>query len=268
MQVNLRDLTEEDMGLTVWRYMPFSKFISLIVYQALWFSKLNILQDQYEGMMPLATKQMMQAHDHKMKKHFPPEHHWQFDQMASRNEQDSRELCIVNCWFLGENESERMWREYGGGKESVAIKSTIKQLIDNIGVPHDKDMTSIGRIKYVDFTTHLMTMYHAIRGGERAFLKDAATYQHEKEIRIATLNLKTQACVSPEGKLYTKQEVQGKHMNNFAHPGLYIQARLQQLISEIRVSPEADTWFYLLVKRIIELNKWKMRVIRSELSHT
>ena len=152
--MNFRDLTQEDMSLTVWRYMPFSKFISLLVYHAIWFSKLNILQDEFEGMMPLATKQMMQAHHQELKKPFPPEQHWQFDEMASSNEQDSRELCIVNCWFLGENESDRMWREYGGGKESVAIKSTIKQLIDNIGVPHDKDMTSIGRIKYVDFKIH------------------------------------------------------------------------------------------------------------------
>jgi hypothetical protein len=266
--MNLRDITEEDMSLTVWRYMPFSKFLSLIVYQALWFSKLNILQDQFEGMMPLTTKQMMQAHHQGLKKPFPPEQHWQFDEMASRNEQDSRELCIVNCWFLGENESARMWREYGGGKESVAIKSTVKQLIENIGVPRDKDMTSIGRIKYVDIKTHMMTKYHANQGSERAFLKDAETYQHEKEIRIATLNFKTQACVSPEGKPYTKSEVKGKHMNNFENPGLYITVRLQQLISEIRISPEADTWFYLLVKRIVELNKWEISVKPSELSHT
>lgn len=266
--MNLRDLTQEDMSLTVWRYMPFSKFISLLVYQAIWFSKLNILQDEFEGMVPLATKQMMQAHHQELKKPFPPEQNWQFDEMASRNEQDSRELCIVNCWFLGENESERMWREYGGEKESVAIKSTVTQLIDNIGVPHDKDMTSIGRVKYVDLKTYMMTKYQANQGSERAFLKDAGAYQHENEIRIVTLNFKTQACMSPEGKPYTESEVRGKNMNNFENPGLYIAVRLQQLISEIRVSPEADKWFYLLVKRIVELNKWEISVKHSELSHT
>ena len=57
--MNLRDLTQDDMNLTVWRYMPFSKFISLLVYQAIWFSKLNILQDQFEGMMPEVTKKIL-----------------------------------------------------------------------------------------------------------------------------------------------------------------------------------------------------------------
>src|SRR5688500_17034414 len=96
----LRDLEKEDLDLTVWRYMPFSKFASLLVYQAIWFSKLNILQDQFEGMMPHATKALMQANDQELKKTFSPELHSQFDEMASRNEQDGRELLVASCWFL------------------------------------------------------------------------------------------------------------------------------------------------------------------------
>ncbi len=264
--MDLRDLKPEDMNLAVWRYMPFSKFVSLLVYQALWFSKLNILEDEFEGMMPLATKDMMQEDDQEMKKHFPPEQHWQFDQMASRNEQDSRELCIVNCWFLGQNESQCMWDEYGQGTEAIAIKSTVQQLIDNIAVPHKDNVTQFGRVKYVDHKTHMMSMYDASQGGERAFLKDAARFGHENEIRILTLNFKTMSCVSPEGVPYKESEVRGKHMNNFENPGLYIAARLEQLISEIYVSPKAEKWFHLLVKRIVELNKWEIGVKCSGLS--
>lgn len=263
--MNLRDLQQEDMALTVWRYMPFSKFVSLLVYQALWFSKLNILQDQFEGMMPHATKEIMQADDQELKKHFPSEYHAQFDEMASRNEQGARGLLVVNCWFLGENESDRMWREYGGGKEAVAVKSTVKSLIENIGVPHDKHATHFGRVSYVDHKTHMMTKYHANQGHERAFLKDAEQYGHEKELRIVTLNTKTRNCVSPKGKPYEEAEVQGKNMNNFENPGLYVAVRLKPLISEIRVSPMADGWFYLLVRRIMELNNFGIPVEQSEL---
>lgn len=265
--MNLRDLKQDDMDLTVWRYLPFSKFVSLLVYQAIWFSKLNILQDQFEGMMPEATKEMMQAHHQELKKDFAPQYHSQFDEMASRNEQDSRELLVVSCWFLGESESESMWLEYGGINEAVAIKSTVKQLIENVGVPHDKHATHIGRVTYVDHKTHMMTEYHANQGHERAFLKDAEQFQHEKELRIVTMNLKSQYCVSPEGKPYKESEVQGKNMNNYENAGLYIAVRLQQLISEIRVSPKADDWFYLLVKRIMELNNFGISVKRSEISH-
>lgn len=263
----MRDLTQDDMNLTVWRYMPFSKFVSLLVYQAIWFSKLNILQDQFEGMMPEATKEMMQSHYHELKKGFAPEYHWQFDEMASRNEQDSRELLVVNCWFLGESESENMWDRYGGNDEAVAIKSTVKQLIENIRVPHDKHATHIGRVSYIDHKTQMMTEYHASQGHERAFLKDAEQFQDENEMRIVTMNIKSKYCVSPEGKPYKESEIQGKNMNNFENDGLYFAIRFQQLISEIRVSPKADDRFYSLVKRIIELNKFGISVKHSEISN-
>ncbi len=265
--MNLRDLVEEDMNLTVWRYMSLSKFISLLTYQALWFSKLSILQDKYEGMMPFVTKQMMQADHQDMKKNFSPDLHWQFDEMASRNEQDSRELLVVNCWFLEECESERMWTEYGGNNEAIAIKSTVKQLIQNIGVPHDKHATHLGKVSYVDHKNHLMSKYEANQGHERAFIKDARQFQHEKELRIITLNTKSRYCIRPDGKPYTDEEIQGKNMNNHGMLGLYFAVRLNQLISEIVVSPKADEWFCLLIKRIIELNNFKMLVTRSGLTH-
>ncbi len=56
-------------------------------------------------------------------------------------------------------------------------------------------------------------------------------------------------------------------MNNHGMPGLYFAVRLDQLISEIVVSPKAGEWFYLLIKRIIELNNFKMLVTRSGLTH-
>lgn len=262
--MKLRDLSDKDMNLTVWRYMPLSKFISLLAYQALWFSKLNILQDECEGKMPPVTKKHMEDLYKEMKRNFPPDTHHQFDEMASRNEEDSRELLVVNCWFLNENESEKMWNEYGGDNESIAIKSTVKQLFDNIGVPHDP--THMGRVTYVDYSSHPMTAYEANQGIERAFIKDESKFKHEKELRIATMNFKTTNCIRPDGQPYTKEEVEGKGMNNFENPGLYISARVDQLISEIVVSPKADEWFYLLIKRIIETSNIDVPVIRSSLT--
>lgn len=265
--MNTRDLTEEDMNLTVWRYMPLSKFISMFTYQALWFSKLSILQDKYEGMMPDATKQMMQADHQEMKKHFSPDLHWQFDEMASRNEQDSRELLVVNCWFLEKHESERMWAKYGGCDEAIAIKSTVRQLFQNIGVPHDHHVTHMGKVSYFDHNNHLMSKYEASQGYERAFIKDKEQFQHEKELRIITLNTKTKYCIRPDGKPYTEEEVKGKNMNNHGKPGLYFAIMLEPLISEIVVSPNAVEWFLLLIRRIIELNNFNIPVQPSALSH-
>jgi len=195
--------------------MPLSKFISLLTFEARWFSKLNILQDQYEGKMPVPTKQMMDERHHAMKEDFPLDLHWQFDEMASRNEDDSRELLVTNCWFLGESESQKMWQEYGCGADAVAIKSKVRKLFHNLSVPHDKHATNMGRVKYIEHDKYLMSAYEANQGIELAFLKDAKTYQHEKELRIVTLNTQTKYCVKPDGEPYGGSEVQGKKRKKF-----------------------------------------------------
>jgi hypothetical protein len=61
--------------------------------------------------------------------------HEQLDLIHERNVQDGWRLTTVNCWFIGDQESKRMWDEYVGGPEGVAVRSTIRLLRDNIYVP-------------------------------------------------------------------------------------------------------------------------------------
>jgi len=263
--MNTRDLSQKDLDLSVWRYMPFSKFISLLTYGALWFPKLNILQDQYEGTMPHLVKEMMDQKHDSMKKGFHPSLHSQFDNMAARNVEDSRELIVANSWFLNESESKTMWTDYGEGNDSVAIKSTVGRLTANIAVPNDTHVTHIGRVKYVDFNNHSMSDYEANQGIERAFLKDKG-FQHEEELRIATMSFKTVNCIRPDGERYTAQEVKGKNMNNFDFPGLYIMINFPELVSSIVIHPESESWLLPTIKRVMKLSNLNVPVALSELT--
>jgi hypothetical protein len=261
--MELWNLDGTDLEKTVWRYMPFSKFISLITYQALWFSKLNILQDTYEGMIPARVKRQMQEDNQRFKAQFnTPEFHRQIDSWLDKNEEDSRELLVVSCWFVGESDSERMWREYGSSNEAVAIKSTIGRLARYVLVPTDEHVSHLGLVSYVDHDHHEMSGYEAHQGHERAFLKDKR-FAHEHEIRIVTMNIKTTSCASMEGKPYTEEEVAGKYMNNFENPGLYVGVHLKCLLVEVVVSPTAQDWFEKLVRRIVELSQLPVHVSRS-----
>lgn len=262
--MKLRNLHSEDLERTVWRYMPFAKFISLITYKALWFSKLNTLQDTYEGMLPAESKRAMRERDQEFKSCFDsPEYHRQIDAWADDNENHGRELLVVNCWFLGERPSEWMWREYGGSNDAVAIKSTISRLASNVFVPRDEHRSHIGLVSYVDYSSHRMSSYEAQQAIERAFLKDKERFSHEQEIRIVTMNIKTTSCVSMEGKNFKVEEVSGKNMNNFENPGLYVGVSLDKLITEVVVSPNAQDWFEKLVRRIVDLSKLSVPVTRS-----
>lgn len=263
--MKLRDLGPEDFDRTVWRYLPFTKFISLLTYQALWFSKLNILQDAYEGLIPAKAKERMHEENQRYKAILPREFHRQIDSWANTNENDGRELLVVTCWFLGECDSIQMWREYGGSDEAVAVKSTIGRLFNHVFVPREETVSHLGRVSYVEHDTHEMNRYHAHQAIERAFLKDKARFSHEQEVRIVTHNFKTTSCASPEGKPYTRDQVDGAKMNNFENPGLYVGANLDGLIAEVVVCPSAQDWLVKLVARIIELSGLSATVVRSGL---
>jgi len=259
----LRNLQSEDLERTVWRYMSFAKFISLVSYQALWFSKLNILQDTYEGMLPAESKREMREENEEIKSWFnTPDFHRQIDAWPEQNENDGRELLVVSCWFLGEHPSERMWSEYGDSHGAVAIKSTIGRLANYVFVPRDEHRSHIGLMSYVDHGSHRMSSYEANQAIERAFLKDER-FSHEREVRIVTMSMKTTSCVSMEGKKYKAEEVAGKNMNNFENPGLYVGVHLDRLITEVVVSRNTPEWFEKLVRRIAELSKLPVPVTRS-----
>ncbi len=259
---NIKNIFANELDSTVWRYLTFSKFISLLVYGALWFTKLNILQDQFEGTLPTTAKESLQQNHQKWKQIFPPDLHWQIDQMAERNIKDGRELTVVNCWFLGDSESPKMWKNYTINNDGVAIKSTIRKLATYIYV--EPEFSCIGKVEYVDFSSHDMTPYHASQVSERAFLK-SNHLQHEQEVRIVTMNFKTPTCVGMDGKPYTQEQVTGKNMNNFENAGLYIRVNIKELIDSIVIVPQATEWFELLIKRIIELSQLNIQIKRSEL---
>ena len=249
--MNYHDLNPDDLKNAIWRYMPFSEFVSLLTYQALWFSKLNILQDRYEGLIPAAVKARMAVENQPYKTWFnTPEHHRQIDAWPTWNETAVRELLVVSCWFESEVESQHMWDEYGHSNESIAIKSTIGRL--EKAVRRDPTISHIGRVRYVDHDVHAMSTHTASRAFELAFLKDRK-FVHEQEVRIATLNFKSPWCVAPDGKRYTPKQAAGIGQNNFDQPGLYVCVGLHDLITEVVVCPTAQPWLLNLVCRVTEL---------------
>lgn len=259
---NIKNIPENELDGTVWRYLTFSKFISLLAYGSLWFPKLNILQDQYEGTLPNPAKQTLQQSHENWKKFLPSELHGQIGEMAERNIKDGRELTVVSCWFLGDSESLKMWKDFVTNNEGVAIKSTIRKLATHVYV--EPEFSHIGKVKYVDFTSHDMSTYHGSQAHERAFLK-SNHLQHEQEVRLVTLSIKTPACVGMDGKPYAPAQVTGKNMNNFENPGLYVRVNIEKLVDSITLVPQANKWFEMLIKRIIEMSKLNIQVKRSGL---
>jgi hypothetical protein len=259
---NYKNLEQSELDCTVWRYLTFPKYISLLTYGALWFSKLNILTDEFEGAMPIKADAEMLAEHQKYKAIFGPTFHEQIDTANKKNVEDGRELTVANCWFASELESERMWNEYAGSPEGLAIKSTIRALSQFVFC--DPRFSNIGKVRYVDLNSHTMAHYEANQAQERAFLKKLE-FCHEQEVRIVTMSLKGPSSINMDGTTPKPEDYQDARMNNFENSGLYIRADLKRLVKSTVLAPGAPAWFELLVKRLVHLSRVGGTVERSML---
>ena len=251
---------------TVWRYLTFAKFISLLELRALWMSRLGSLIDQFEATLPDKTRENMIARDLKWKTTFEgrSELQEQLAGMTDRNVRDGRHVLVVNCWFLGEVESQQMWKEYVGSTEGVAIRSTLRRL--NESILAKQESTTIGKVHYIDFAEYDMGLYNGSRAGERALIK-AKRYSSENEVRIVAHNLVCPGCLNPDGSPPTTTQLDGPGMYDPNRRGLYLQVNLRMLIETVITAPGAAPWFNDLVGKLCKRYQLDATVERSKLNH-
>lgn len=228
-------------------------------------SRLGSLVDQFEGTIPYKTRESMIASHLDWRPTFEgrPELQEQLAGMTDRSVADGRDVLVVNCWFLGETESLRMWNEYVGSVEGVALRSTLKRLDQSILAK--QEFTMIGKVRYVDFSEHDMGIYHGHQAGERALLKQIK-YSFENEVRIVTMNLVCPGCLNVDGSLPTETQLAGPGMFDPSRPGLYLRVDPNTLIEEVVTAPGTEQWFHDLVGKLCKRYQIKAPVERSRLN--
>lgn len=243
--------SEEDLGtMEVLRYMPLVRFLYLLELEAMWFSRLGALQDEYEGTNPKGARALLM----RIGKENPDFKHAKTPWGGSYNEllamtdngrsgDVGRKTTLVNCWFIGKDETQKMWKDYGDGGKGIAIRSTVKRLATSFQITEPVG-SIVGKVNYVDFETYDL----GPRGEDQAlvpFLKDKNKFADENEARVITLNHFHRGTLLPDGS----QPVG----TGFGHEiqGLYIKCSLQELIQGIVVGPNTDWNFLMLIKRLV-----------------
>lgn len=252
-----------DPDISIWRYLTFPKFVSLVTTQALWFSKLEVLDDTLEGTVPQPARSKMQEQAREMENWFPDEQRkQQIRGSVEQNVEDGRELIVANCWFIGEHESQGMWRDYASGSEGVAIRSDARSLANSVAVSHKHWW--MGHVAYVDVANHEeMTIYDAHQARVRAFVKSKA-YSGENELRIATMNWVAPGCLNPDGSPQNAKQKSGL-VYSPDRAGILVRANLQMLIKEIRSSADVSEWHHNLICLIATNASLGCPISRSEL---
>lgn len=233
----------------LWRYMDFTKYVSLLSSRGLYFSRADCFEDIFEGAKGLKrNKERWDSHYLEFFRSViknPPKgfscelSNSEVDEQAKKllrdleasGEADKRNT-FVSCWHESEHESEAMWRLYSSFLENaLAVRTSYQSLYVSLG---SDPSIEIGRIKYID-------LRNGYAGVNEAFWRKRKSFEHEREVRALLRDHECQA----HGKI--------------------VPCNLEILIEEIFVSPKAPPWFIHLINDVNEKYGVTVKVSPSEL---
>ncbi|MFC2123123.1 hypothetical protein ACFLRP_05510 [Bacteroidota bacterium] len=234
----MMQLESEDEKRTIWRYMDFAKFVSLLDKSALYFARADKLGDPFEGSHG-------KAYVDEMKSAFRDgeEANKAFSKLSSVYKKIVK-FTFISCWHLNEHESDAMWKLYLGNNKGIAIQSTVNSLKNSI-----KDKGNdiyIGKVKYIDYETEVMN--GGLDEGERyPFYHKRKSFEHEQELRLAIQHFKS---IKSGGIIGARPP---------RYKGIPVLVDLNLLIRRIYLAPTSPEWLFELVKSL---------TIRFELDNT
>jgi hypothetical protein len=224
----------------IWRYVDFTKFISYLEKNALFFVRSDQLPDKYEGKFTETDANLWEERLQPTTK---------LNQMEIYDR--IRKMVHISSWHINDTESAAMWEICLQSNEGVAIKSTFKRLKDSFFLHKDDDIF-IGKVKYIDYTKDIIPKGNIFN----PFLYKRKSFEHERELRAVIMNFTS------------KEQFEKKHVL-YVDPkwfGIYVKTDLNILVDTIVVSPMVPDWFIDLVTSIVKKYELPKKVEQSELA--
>lgn len=231
---------QPSQNVKLWRYMDFTKFVSLISSNELFFCRADKFDDPYEGTLPQALHdgRIVLFRDH------PEETRKKLNEQVMKDRENYRESTYINCWHANNYESAAMWDLYSKTSESIAIEtnySTLKEILP--------DNAFLGMVNYIDYLRDSFDPTNMIL----PFAHKRKSFEHENEIR---------ALITYFGK---GSAAETDHIKLLGDSGLSAQIDTGKLIKKIYTNPKCATWFTELVSTIARTYNIQAEVINSNL---
>lgn len=223
----------------VWKYLDFTKFVSLLDRESLYFARADRLNDSFEGSYP----EFNVKHRPQVYKNIPLNVLSGFSGIFEK----VRKFTFLNCWHKNEYESAAMWNLYLKSNEGISVQSTFKKLKDSLKQYH-KESVFIGEVKYIDYQSQWMPEGNLLY----AFVHKRKSFRHEKEIRVLIQRL-------PISKKKKRINLNKKPILD----GFYVPINLKILIEKIYISPSAPKWIFNLAKRVCRKYNFDIKKLKQ-----
>jgi hypothetical protein len=114
----------ENDAVRVWRYMDFTKLVSLVDSRRLYFTRADKFHDPFEGSWPKTNVDARQS----MVVDVPPEMREALAKQIGDMAGHLPRFLAINCWHMNDHESAAMWKLYLKSNEGIAVQSSYKSL--------------------------------------------------------------------------------------------------------------------------------------------
>ena len=228
----------------IWRYMDFTKFISLLNSGSLHLTRCDQFDDTIDEFVPpnevntdleretLADRQSLSK--------------TQTSTTSDTFRKLQKRYVFINCWHIHEGESIALWRRYTRTNEAIAIQTRFSKLREALPANY-----YIGQVNYVDSQA-----YKRCRN-ERLYpiMHKRKSFEHERELRVCYVDTYefSQHMKNPEDY----------HLSDKTRLVETIPVDVQSLVETVRVAPGAPSWLVELVKDSLILFGYRLPVSQA-----
>lgn len=227
--------------ISLWKYMDFTKFISLVNYQQIFLCRSDLFDDPYEGTFP--TKIIEYVHN--INEMGIDKSTSEYVRQIYDFNKYVRKHTYISCWHANNFESAAMWDLYSKNDASVAIETTYADLKKLL--PSD---AMIGLVKYIDYDNDVFPLENTFY----PFTHKRKSFEHEREVRFLIQRLPLNS---------EKNKVE---FDNAVAPNVIpIDANINSFVKKIHLSPRAPEWMLNLLKDVVSKYSISVEVRRSNL---
>ena len=251
----------------VWRYMDFTKFVSMLARRSLYFASLKKMseEDPFEGLLP---DTYFQCRSWKTVEDIPEHERWRLTlhprpgqtplEMVKTSMEEFaqtvfifRKVLYVNCWHMNNFDSAAMWSIYAGRGIGIAITSSYESLQASL---QTGQKLFGGKIIYSDYSAEIIDVQSNLLG---TVMRKRRSFDFEREFRIVFWDDSSLRDSSKTNEMLER-------INKAVMPdGLEFQCDLATLIDEIYVSPKSAEWYRELVQSVAKTYGVDKEVRRS-----
>lgn len=233
----------------LWRYMDFTKFVSLLDERALFFARADQLGDPFEGATPTNNIKSRYA---SLKSELSEKEILMYEHLMV----ELRRFTLISCWHESSHESEAMWKIYSSANSGIAIKTNFDSFVASFIT--DEQM-HLGKVNYIDYDSEKIPDDDLLS----PYLHKRKSFEHEREVRAIIQHIPPEA--SP-AKLPNFLSGEIPTWPDLCDIGIYYDVDINMLIQEVVIDPYAPDWFLDLVSSVAKRYGLQAPITRSDIA--